>query len=118
VQKREEEMKRYLLAALASAALMVPVVASANGTMGNDYRVRIINRSDYVVTGVYATNRDEYEWDVNLLEEDLYPGDSVTIDLDDYSGYCKYDMKADGDNGGEWTRYNINVCRLHNWILE
>ncbi len=105
---------------LATTAFSAPSV-NANWTMGNDYMVLVINNSSYTVYELYATNVDNPDWGDDLIWlfgiGPIYPGQSVWIDMDDYSGYCYYDFLAVGSNGVEWEDYNANVCARDSWRL-
>jgi hypothetical protein len=108
---------RTFAAALISIVIGATQPASA-GTFGNDYRVRVVNNSSESIYYIYATNRDSGRWDVDLLgSSTIPPGNSRIINLDDYSGYCMYDLKAVSAYGAEWVRWNVNVCSLGTWTL-
>jgi ABC-type antimicrobial peptide transport system permease subunit len=42
----------------------------------------------------------------------LSAGRSIMMNIDDGSGACLYDFKAEFTNGQVLTRYNVNVCQI------
>jgi hypothetical protein len=114
----EKEMKVHalLMAVAASAALCFNSVAA--GTLGNDYTLEIVNHSSEQVFSLYATNVDNDDWGPDILPVSLEPGESTIIDVDDYSGYCLFDLRAETQDGSShWTRKSYNVCEEVEWVL-
>jgi hypothetical protein len=99
-----------LAAACAITLAAAPLPALANGTMGNDYEVTIHNNSNRTIDGIYATNVDNGDWGDNLIDGGLLPGDEITVDTDDYSGYCIFDLRATAPKGRAWRWNQVNVC--------
>lgn len=96
-------------AALALAILAVGVVDAA----ALDRRVRIVNNSSYDIVEFYASNKGSRSWEEDILGRNILPaGSSVMINIDDGSGYCKYDFLAVFEDGDELTKYDNNVCEL------
>lgn len=111
-------MKKLLSRSVLAAALIMSAAPSFAGSCGNDYNVRIYNESSDVVYSLYATNRDDGYWGVDILPEVIYPGESQVVDLDDYSCYCKYDLLAETeDESAYWVRHDVNVCSMTDWTL-
>lgn len=109
-------MRNLLFSAVAGAALFSSSGAIA-GTMGNDYTLSVNNRSSTTVTELYATNIGDEGWGDDLLEGDrIRPGRSYVVDVDDYSGYCVYDLRAVDSRGDEWED-RLNVCDEADWTL-
>jgi len=101
-------MKKFsVVIALAMLAASV-VTASAV-----DRRVKINNKTSYVITEFYASNTGTQNWEEDILGSDvLGSGSSVMINIDDGSGYCKYDFLAVFDDGDQVVSANNNVCEL------
>ena len=96
-------------AALALAILAIGVVDAA----ALDRRVRINNHSSYDIVEFYASNTGSSSWEEDILGSDvLASGSSVVINIDDGSGYCKYDFLAVFEDGDEVVSANNNVCEL------
>ena len=96
-------------AALALAILAIGVVDAA----ALDRRVRINNRSSYDIIEFYASNTGSRSWEEDILGRNILPsGSSVVINIDDGSGYCKYDFMAVFEDGDEVVSNDNNVCEL------
>lgn len=96
-------------AVLALAILAIGVVEAA----ALDRRVRINNRSSYDIIEFYASNTGTSSWEEDILGRDILPsGSSVVINIDDGSGYCKYDFLAVFEDGDEVVSNDNNVCEL------
>jgi hypothetical protein len=78
-----------------------------------DRRVRINNSSSYDMIEFYASNTGSSSWEEDILGKSILPaGNSVVINIDDGSGYCKYDFLAVFENGAEVQSADNNVCEL------
>lgn len=121
---------------LKSAALCAAAVATALGAMafapapaaapadskvavievsrdGYNRRVRIHNQTGWTMLRFYASDSRKSDWEEDILGDSvLASGRSVTINIDDGSGACVYDFKAEFTNGQVLTRMNINVCQI------
>lgn len=96
-------------AALALAILAFGVVEAS----ALDRRVRINNKSSYDIIEFYASNTGSRSWEEDILGRNILPsGNSVVINIDDGSGYCKYDFKAVFEDGDEVVSSDNNVCEL------
>ncbi|MBE0579456.1 hypothetical protein [Devosia sp.] len=61
----------------------------------------------------YASNTGSRSWEEDILGRDILPsGSSVVINIDDGSGYCKYDFLAVFEDGDEVVSNDNNVCEL------
>ena len=100
---------KSLSAALALAVLAAGVVDAT----ALDRRVRINNNSSYDIIEFYASNTGTSSWEEDILGRDILPsGSSVVINIDDGTGYCKYDFLAVFEDGEELVKYDNNVCEL------
>ncbi|ODT83666.1 MAG: hypothetical protein ABS76_01735 [Pelagibacterium sp. SCN 64-44] len=97
-----------------SAALALAIMAmSATGAAAIDRRVQINNYTSYDIISFYASNKGTRSWEEDILGRKILPaGHSVVINIDDGSGYCKYDFLAVFEDGEELVKYNNNVCEL------
>src|SRR4051794_40087826 len=76
--------RAVLIAASLTALIAGPALAE-------DRRVKIINETDHTIVQFYASNVGENDWEEDILGTDmLRPGASVTVNVDDGTGYCKY----------------------------
>ncbi|KKB80486.1 hypothetical protein VW35_07430 [Devosia soli] len=89
------------------------LLVSVNGAAALDRRVQINNNSSYDIVEFYASNTGTKSWEEDILGKDILPaGHSVVINIDDGSGYCKYDFLAVFEDGDQVTSANNNVCEL------
>jgi len=40
------------------------------------------------------------------------------VDLDGGSGYCRFDFRTVLADGRDITRYDVNVCAVHTYVIE
>jgi hypothetical protein len=96
-------------AAMVVGALVAFAVTTS--ASAEDRRVKIINETSYKITHFYGSNAGSQSWEEDILGQDiLSPNQSVTINFDDGSGYCKFDFKVVFEDGDEVVREGIDVC--------
>ena len=104
------------LAARARQAILVAASLSAliaGPALAEDRRVKVINETDHTIVQLYASNVGANDWEEDILgQEMLRPGQAVTINVDDGTGYCKYDFKAVFSDGDVLIRQGIDVCQV------
>lgn len=109
-------MTNKIRAAMAAAVLVASSLATVSSASAEDRRVRIINETNHTIVRFYASNVSQGSWEEDILGRSvLRPGQSVTINIDDGSGYCLYDFKAVFDDGDELTRSRIDVCKISSY---
>jgi hypothetical protein len=112
-------MRRMIFGAIVALAAMCGVAAVAPQAKANDYRVVVYNNTSYTIYHIYAANRDQDVGTDVLGEYMLPPGYHVTVDLDDDSGYCIFNMRATTRGGHQnWELSNFNACALQRWDLD
>ncbi|WP_332688184.1 hypothetical protein [Devosia sp.] len=99
---------------IAALTLATAVFALTNSSaMALDRRVQINNQTSFVIVEFYASNTGTTNWEEDILGSDvLASGSSVVINIDDGSGYCKFDFLAVFDDGDELVLADNNVCEL------
>ena len=66
----------------------------------------------------YASNVGRSVWEGNILRGyRLRPDTHVLINLDDSSGYCRFDFKTVFADGTSIVRNNMNVCELDSYTV-
>ena len=105
------------LSAIRTTILLVVLtltgLASGTASAQEDRRVRIINETSHTITHFYGSNVGTDQWEEDILgKEVLPPGKSVMINFDDGTGYCKFDFKAEFDDGDEVVKHGIDVCEI------
>ena len=100
---------KKLVAGLALAFFAAGVVDAT----ALDRRVQINNESSYDIYEFYASNTGTNSWEEDILGDDILPaGHSVMINIDDGTGYCKFDFLAVFEDGDEVVSADNNVCEL------
>ena len=100
---------KKIAAGLALALLAVSTMSAS----ALDRRVQINNRTSYDIIEFYASNTGTSDWQEDILGNDILPsGSSVMINIDDGSGYCKFDFLAVFDDGEQLVSSDNNVCEL------
>ena len=103
-------MQKYLTAAACAALFLA---STAAGALAYDRHVVVVNDTSYDIHEFYASNVGAETWEEDILGENiLYSGQQVRINIDDGSGYCKYDFKAVFEDGYEAIRNGVNVCEV------
>ncbi len=115
-------MKTIVRAAFAAALTMGVVggalsvgaeTAAAQSRDRYDRRVVIINDSSETLTHFYASNVGTNDWQEDILGQGVIaPGEQATINIDDGTGYCRYDFRAIFNNEREVIRPRVNVCEV------
>jgi hypothetical protein len=98
----------------------VALCGMAAGSTANAYdrHVDLINRSHGTITHFFASNVGTDDWEDDVLGEFvLRPGYHVHVDLDDGSGYCRFDFKTVFQDGTDIIRRNVDVCTLTRYTL-
>jgi hypothetical protein len=105
----------------ASVAAAEPVVAADKAAVsapvqsrdGLNRRVRIHNNTGWTMLRFYASDSRVTDWEEDMLGQGtLAAGSSIMMNIDDGSGACLYDFKAEFTNGQVLTRFNVNVCQI------
>jgi len=99
-----------------SRPLARPVAQQSRDTYNRD--VRVHNQTGWPMTYFYAARSGTDDWRGDLLGSGtLAPGNSVVVTVDDGSGACRYDFRAQFDNGEVLRRSGINVCQLADYYF-
>ena len=107
-------MRHAFFAALLGAATLMPVLAGA----AEDRRVEVVNRSGQELREFYASNSQRSSWEEDILGDKTVPnGRSVTINIDDGSGACRFDFLSVLEGGRRIEQRNINVCEISTYTV-
>ena len=102
--------RRTLVVALAALTITATTAIPA---FAQDRKVRIVNNTNFTIVRFYGSNKGSKSWEEDILGADvLDPGQSVNINFDDGTGYCKFDFKAVFNDGEELVSKNINICEI------
>ncbi len=103
-------MREHLTAALCAAFVLA---STATGALAYDRHVMIVNNTSYDIYEFYASSVGVDIWEEDILADGILPsGHQVRVNIDDGSGYCRYDFKAVFEDGYESVRSNVNVCEV------
>jgi len=95
------------------AADRTAVSAPVQSRDGLNRRVRIHNNTGWTMLRFYASDSRVTSWEEDMLGRGtLAAGSSIMMNIDDGSGACLYDFKAEFTNGQVLTRFNVNVCQI------
>ncbi len=109
-------MKFQMQASVLAGAVLFACVVDASAF---DRRVVVINNTSTAIQEFYASNTGENDWQEDILGEDmLQPGAEMTVNIDDGSGYCKYDFRAVFEDATEATKAGVNVCEVGQFSFE
>ena len=86
--------------------------AMANSSDGLNRHVVLHNTTDTSVHYLYITNAGYSKWGYDRLgsSETIVSDEKMQFNIDDGSGYCRFDIKAVFRNGEVRTGYGLNVC--------
>ena len=109
-------MRTQTIAALAFTAVMLALTTTS--AMAVERQVTINNQTSFTIVEFYASNTGTTDWEEDILGTDvLASGASVNINIDDGSGYCKFDFLAVFDDGDQVVSPDNNVCELDSFQL-
>jgi len=81
--------------------------------------VEIVNHSDQAILEFHASNVGENRWGPDLLGSSfLAPGEFIYLDLDDATGYCRFDFLTVMEDGTSLVRPRVNVCEVASYTIE
>lgn len=116
--------RRPVTAALMAAALGLAGFAGpapapeGQSSDGQNRRVRIHNQTGVVVQTLRAADVRTGIFGADLLAgTPVASGASTPVTIDDGSGACLYDLRAELAGGQTLLRENINVCRIADYYL-
>ena len=107
-----------LLSSLLFSLIVLCLVAQTTNADSLNRQVLVHNYSSYSMTKLHASNVQRGGWEEDILGTGiLAPGRQVNVNIDDGSGYCRYDLKAVFASGGEVIRWNVDVCTARSWRI-
>jgi hypothetical protein len=100
-----------ILGALAIGSMLV--LAQTGGAAALNRHVRIHNDTSTTMDKFYASNVGTTNYEEDILGSDVIEsGAAWDINIDDGTGYCKYDFLAVFSDGSEAKKDNVNVCKV------
>lgn len=102
--------------AIAAVAAFSGLAMAGAASAAENRHVEIVNHTKHTITHFYASNTGSNDWEEDILGKDeLAPGESIDIDIDDGTGKCKFDFKAVFADGDSLEKSNINVCEIESY---
>jgi hypothetical protein len=102
-----------MLRKLSMLALAGAMLFSMTAAQAEDRRVRVINETRFTITHLYGSNVGTQSWEEDILgDKVLGPGQSVVVNFDDGSGYCKFDFMAKFEDGDTAIKQGVDVCTI------
>lgn len=106
-------MKHSAILAATATLAVASILATVAPSLALDRRVEIVNNTGYVMEQFYASSVGQKSWEEDILGKSVLPsGHSVVINIDDGTGYCKYDFRAVFDDGDVVEKADVNVCEI------
>src|SRR5262249_15683865 len=96
----------------------VLLLGSGASSLGYDRRITVTNNTDRTIVGLYAVNVGRKSWASDILDHHIVePGQAVTLNLDDGTGYCRFNFKTVFEHGTSLVRHGVNVCEVATYRL-
>ena len=112
------KMKFVAAGAIAFSAMFLANSAEAQCRDGKNRRIKIINDTTYSMRELYGSNVGATSWQEDVLgRKVLGPGNTVTVNFDDGSCYCTFDLKAVFSDDTSTIRRSFNVCTESSWRI-
>jgi len=111
-------MKKILSTLLVAFVLLFALFGSASAD-NLDRRVVIVNDTPLPILQVFGSNVGTTSWENDILGSNgIIPAYSTaTLNFNDGTGYCKFDLKAVMLNGQYLIRTDVNVCVAEVWTI-
>lgn len=101
---------------LFAAAVTAGWISCGSDALALDRRIRLINDSSGTIVEFHASNTGRSRWEEDILgQQTVPPGRSIVINLDDGSGFCRFDFKTVMESGKSLVKRNINICTLETY---
>lgn len=102
----------------AAGAIAVRAAGPVRSRDAHSRRVRVHNQTGWTMTRFYALAARPNAREANLLGvEALASGGSWALDLDDGSGACVFDFRAEFANSQTLIRQGVNVCQIADYYF-
>ena len=106
-------MRKFALSLAVALLSVVSVVATTGASQAEDRRVKIINETNHTLREFHASNAGSNSWEEDILGDKEVPsGGSFVVNLDDGSGYCKFDFKGTFSDGESVEQHGVDVCNI------
>ena len=91
---------------------------AATQANAEDRRVKVINESSQPIVEFHASNSSKTNYEEDILgKRTIPPGQSLVINIDDGSGYCKYDFLTVMKSGQKIEKRGVDVCKVETYRI-
>ncbi len=98
--------------------LVLALFLAIPNAQAQDRRIRLINESSQTIEKFHASNVGRTGWEEDVLgRRVIRPGQSLVINLNDGSGYCRFDFLTVMANGTKIEKRNVDVCKLETYRI-
>ena len=103
-------MKTFARRALLGVAILA-VAAGSVVAQQYDRRMNVHNNSSQTIMYLYSTNTGTNDWGGDILGSSvIQAGQTILVDFNDGSGYCRMDIRAEFADGTAAEARRVNVC--------
>ena len=102
------------------SGLLLGVLETATGfpTLAFDRRIELTNNTRMAIVEIQIAQLGTGRWERDLLGDDiLLPAQSLFVDIDDWKGRCRFDIKTVFDDGTSLIRRDIDVCAAERFAV-
>ena len=100
--------------------VLLGVLETATGfpTLAFDRRIELTNNTRMAIVEIQIAQLGTGRWERDLLGDDiLLPAQSLFVDIDDWKGRCRFDIKTVFDDGTSLIRRDIDVCAAERFAV-
>ena len=105
----------------AALLILFSLTAVASNTLADNRNVVVTNNTSYTMTEFYASASSASTWNTseNLFAgQTLAPGQQATININDGTQNCTYDLMAVLYGATQYTySYSVNTCSGGSWTI-
>jgi hypothetical protein len=105
---------------IAGVATVLLGVGSASVAKADQYdrHILLVNHSHSTITEFEASNRGDEYWHNDVLGDYVVgPGQYVRLNLDDGSGFCRFDFRTVLDDDRTIVWHGVDICALNTYTI-
>ena len=106
-------MKKNLFMAASAVAILF-----ATGAVAQDMAFSLTNNSDATMVSLKVGESSNENWDDDILDEPVGPGETVNVSVEDELEDCEYDLQATYDDGDTEEVFNVDLCEINDLGVE
>jgi hypothetical protein len=103
---------------MAGSVLCAVQTATGPPASALDRHIQLTNDTRIAIVEVYLAQVGTGRWQSDLLgDEILLPANSMFVNFEDGTGYCRFDLKTVFDDGSSVINRDVNVCRMEGFAI-